>query len=283
MSTSRRYRALVGVLLYALAVTLAVRLETRTETGAAAAYHSLYLPSGRYLKWASLGCTTLMSDLLYIWSIQYYFVEREDQFHHLARFYDVVTDLDPRYLEAYDIGSLTLAWSAGHAKEGLALLDKGVRANPRDWSIAFEAGYYARQYLGDKKTSLRYLEEATKRPGAPKYVSRWYYSTLAATGQAAPAELLAFWHGVRDNASSVYEKDAANRHIEDITNRIQLDLVRQALARFKAAKGNWPVTLEDLVRGGQLGAVPDTPDGQPYQYDHLTGTVANPPGYRALK
>ena len=32
----------------------------------------LYLPSGKYLKVASLGFDELLADILYIWSIQYY-------------------------------------------------------------------------------------------------------------------------------------------------------------------------------------------------------------------
>ena len=63
--------------------------------------------------------------------------------------------------------------------------------------------------LHDKKASLRYLEESRKRPDAPRYVSRWYYSTLASTGQASSEELLAFWIGIKDNAATPYEREAA--------------------------------------------------------------------------
>ena len=69
----------------------------------------LYLPSPEILKILSLGNPGLAADVLYLWSIQYYsFFEPHERFLYLETIFNLITDLDPLYADAYRIGALIM-------------------------------------------------------------------------------------------------------------------------------------------------------------------------------
>lgn len=67
----------------------------------------------------------------------------------LMSMYRMVTTLDPRFVEAYDVGSYQLVENFHHAQEGLAYLDEGVRNNPESAQLRFNKAfllYYLKRY-----------------------------------------------------------------------------------------------------------------------------------------
>ena len=67
----------------------------------------LYLPSPEMLKIMSLGNPGLAADVLYLWSIQYYSLFKpHERFLYLETIYNLITDLDPLYVDAYRVGAL---------------------------------------------------------------------------------------------------------------------------------------------------------------------------------
>ena len=70
----------------------------------------LYLPSGQYLRVASLGHPSVVADFVYLWAIQYYSnYEREDRFRYVEHIFgSVIPELDPRYMDTYSLGTLIL-------------------------------------------------------------------------------------------------------------------------------------------------------------------------------
>src|SRR5207247_10750367 len=140
----------------------------------AAAHPLLYLPSGKYLKVAALGFDGLLADLLYLWSIQYYGnYDIRDRYDYLERIYDqVITELDPHYLDPYLIGALIMTTEARQPEMALRLLDKGVERNPDQWIIPFEAGFLCYDDLHDYRRAAGYFERAPRIPGVPPLARR---------------------------------------------------------------------------------------------------------------
>jgi hypothetical protein len=75
----------------------------------------LYLPNGKYMKLASLGQAPFLSDLVYLWAIQYYSnYSREDRFEFVEHvFSDVIAELDPHNVDPYWLGAMILSVEAG--------------------------------------------------------------------------------------------------------------------------------------------------------------------------
>ncbi len=67
----RRGMALLAVLALGLAALLQGRMEARAS-GREESHPMLYLPSGKYLRVASLGFDGILADIIYLWSIHYY-------------------------------------------------------------------------------------------------------------------------------------------------------------------------------------------------------------------
>src|SRR5881296_4490473 len=120
-----------------LAVIVQGRIEGERRGGSV--HPLLYLPSGKFLKVMALGFDGLLADVLYLWSIQYYAnYDIRDRYNYLEQIYDqVITELDPHYLDPYLVGALIMTAEARNPEMALRLLDKAVSANPDQWLPAF--------------------------------------------------------------------------------------------------------------------------------------------------
>src|SRR3989442_8437323 len=171
---ARRRMALCAVAGLLLAVLVQTQIEAiRRSSGA---HPLLYLPSGKFLKVMALGFDGLLADVLYLWSIQYYGnYDIKERFDYLERIYEqVITELDPHYLDPYLVGALIMTAEARKPEMALKLLDKGVRANPDQWIMPFEAGFLCYNDLHDYRRAAAYFEKALSVPGVHPIVHRFH-------------------------------------------------------------------------------------------------------------
>lgn len=238
----------------------------------------LFLPTGQYLDTASLGYQTLLADGLYLWSIQYYGHHRSALGRqYLWRIYDVITDLDPRYQDAYLTGALVMAVDMADVELALRLLEKGAAQNPGDWIYPFEAGFYAWINLEDYERARGYFDRALEIPGAPPTTRRIRAGLAEYAGNLEAA--LAMWLEVYDDAVAAGDERIeaiAWQHVYDLKIDIDLRALGEAIARFRADRGRPPRELGALALQGYLRVLPRTPDGGAYPYDAVTGRVADP-------
>jgi len=243
--------------------------------------HLLYLPSGRLLKVLDLGYSEVLADLVYLWSIQYYGnYPGGVRYDYLLQIYDrVITELDPRFADAYVLGAAILSVEAHRPEDAIRLLDKGVRANPEDWMLPFEAGFVAYHDLHDYPRAAAYFATAIERPGVHPVVRRFHAEMFNRAGDRETSRR--YWEEILRTADSDYLRGVAARHVHDLTVEIDLAHLREAIAEFIRVHGSNPADLRDLVRGGLLRVVPVDPDGRPYVYDRTTGSIARARGRSA--
>jgi tetratricopeptide (TPR) repeat protein len=233
----------------------------------------LYLPSGRFLKVASLGFDPILADVLYLWSIQYYGDERnDDRFGHLNHiFKDLITELDPHYLDAYLTGALIMSAEARRPEMALALLDKGIEANPAAWILSFDAGFLCYQELKDYARARSYFEKALLAPDVHPAVRRFAAAMSSRTGDMRLS--LEEWAAIHETATDEYVRRVAWNHVHDLSVRIDLEDLEGAIASFHSRAGRPPRRLDELPRAGLLPSVPLDPEERPYDYDPRTGRV----------
>jgi tetratricopeptide (TPR) repeat protein len=266
----------------AAALCLALSIGFQAEFGAAgrgtATTPLLYLPSGRYLQIASLGFDELLADALYLWSIQYYsnydIADRYDYLEHIYK--DVITELDPRYLDPYLTGSMIMTAEAQQPEMALRLLDKGIERNPDQWILPFEAGFTCYQTLHDYTRAARYFDLAQAVPGAPPIVQRFKAEMTRRAGDIRDS--LQEWAAIHDAATDEYVRTIAWNHVHDLRVQVDLEDLRQAIALYQDRTGQRPASLGALRAAGILPAPPRDPEGRPYLYDPRTGT----PSYGGL-
>jgi len=243
--------------------------ESREET-------LLYLPNGKYLKAMSLGHSNLLADVMYLWAIQYYSdYERQHRHRYVEHvFRDVITELDPHYVDAYWLGALILIIENEQLEAGIRLLELGAERNPDKWILPYLAAwecYHAGQYA----RAGAFFEQASRVPGAPGVVRRMRAGMIGHAGDWR--EALAAWRGIlEDPSSDSLSVKIARRKVRELQTRVDIAMLEDAVERFRNDNGRPPSRLEELVGGSYIGHLPLDADGRAYVYEPRTGRVSSP-------
>lgn len=234
----------------------------------------IYVPSGKYLKYATFGYSSFVADLVYIWAIQYYTTYTiVDRFQNLEHIFSIIAELDPRYTDPYEIGALIAVNEARDLNLAFKILDMGLAKNPDQWIFPFEAGHHA-QRAGDYQTARIYYEKTMRIPGAPDIAKRLY----AATGFRVMdlEESWKTWLEVYNTARDERTKKIAGKHLYQVKAASDMNLLKGALQQFRGRFQRLPAGLEDLVRVGLLASLPKDLDGKDYVYNPKTGEIKAP-------
>jgi hypothetical protein len=239
---------------------------------------SLYLWSGGQLKSMAPGFELLLADLYWIRTVQYFggqrVFARDKRFDLLTPLADITTTLDPRMEIAYRYGAVFLSepkpTGAGLPHEGIALLEKGVRENPRSWRLRQDLGMFHHIFLNDSHTAARILLEASALPGAPVWLATLAATVVANGGDRATARQM--WVRMYEQAEEGPLKNNARIHIQRIDALESAAVLASLVERHAAAHGHRPRSLEELRGLGLRGPLVD-PAGVAFAYDPDTGAV----------
>lgn len=254
-----------------LAVIVQGRIEGERRGGSV--HPLLYLPSGKFLKVMALGFDGLLADVLYLWSIQYYGnYDIKDRFDYLERIYEqVITELDPHYLDPYLVGALIMTAEARKPEMALKLLDKGVRANPDQWIMPFEAGFLCYNDLHDYRRAAVYFEMAMRVPGVHPLVHRFQAEMYNRAGDKRTS--LKEWLEIYKTTTDPYVRGVAWNHVHDLKVDVDLADLKDAVSRFRDKEERAPRRLQEIVASGLLQALPRDPENGDYLYDPWSGEV----------
>ncbi|HEV8129567.1 MAG TPA: hypothetical protein VGQ14_07910 [Candidatus Eisenbacteria bacterium] len=172
----------------------------------------MYFPSGLFVRQASLGYETAAADALWLRGIQYYGEHRltDQKYVRIGHVMSVVTDLDPRFEAPYVFGAFVLGQELRRFDDGLALLEKGRRANPESWNLAFEIGFLHYVCRHDYAAAARAFVHASHLPGRPDYVDRFAAFASQRAGERDMAVLL--WKRVLATGNK-YMQEVARREL----------------------------------------------------------------------
>jgi tetratricopeptide (TPR) repeat protein len=234
----------------------------------------IFIPSGKYMKYATFGYSSLAADLVYIWAIQYYTTYTiVDRFQNLEHIFSIIAELDPRFTDPYEIGALIAVNEAKDLRLAYKILDLGLAKNPDQWIFPFEAGHYA-QRAGDYETARKYYKKTMDIPGSPEISKRLY----AAAGMKVMdlKESWETWLEVYNTATDKRTKKIAGKHLYQVKSAADTNLLKEAIRQFRERYHRLPAELDELVRFGILSALPQDLDGKPYVYDSKTGAIKPP-------
>lgn len=235
----------------------------------------IYIPSGQYLKFATFGNSSLLADLIYVWAIQYYSEYTiPDMYEYLDHIFSIINELDPSYLDPYDIGAVIAAYEAEDLDLALKILDRGLEKNPEQWFFPYMAAHYAQMIKKDHKLAQEYYKKAMNIEEVPPIVERLYANAIFKSMDYKRA--LQTWLEIYKTAKDERIKKIASNHIYNITTTIDIQKINEALEKFKESYGRNPMELSQLVKAGFLDSLPKDLDGKEYIYDSRTGEVKTP-------
>ena len=183
----------------------------------------------------------------------------------LVRLFDLITTLDPHFTAVYEFAAVVLP--VVDVPAAVALLEKGIQANPEQWYLHQQLAYIHWQrgdYLvaadafrrGARMTTARWMEHMAERmeqKGDDPHVARAMYTRMY---EQAQDEQVRQW--------------ALNRLIE-LRSLQERDAIRGVLSGFVSANGRCPRDWTDVAPGLRESGLtlhpaglPLDPSGTPY-------------------
>ena len=196
-------------------ILLAALLERR-GAGATVREEWFFLPEAAQLKPMLLGFHGAAADLLWIQIVQYVGThwQTDKKFSQLSKALELVTSLDPYFLEPYLLGGIYLLYLSRQPEATVSLLEKGAAANPGRWELPHDLGRYYYLEARDHAQALRWWERAATLPGRPDYLPRFVARLYAKTGHRETA--LELWSEIYRTAQNDSVRSLALQGIEEL-------------------------------------------------------------------
>jgi hypothetical protein len=239
----------------------------------------LYVRSPEAMKRLALSYQSLLADVYWIRAVQHYGGTRltndpKASYDLLYPLLDLTTSLDPRFNVAYLFGSLFLAGpppgGPGRPDLAIALLEKGLRAQPQEWEFAQAIGFVHYWWRQDYPEAAAWFQRAADMPGGPFWLKSMAAVTLAEGGRRDSSRQL--W---QELAKSEFEwiRNEGQRRLLQLDAMDQIDQLQAAADAFERQFGQPVAEWDDLRRAGYLRGSPQDPTGAPYRIESGRVTV----------
>jgi hypothetical protein len=239
----------------------------------------LYLWSGNQVKRLFPGFEDVAADVYWLRTVQYFGGHRlfaaNKRFELLRPLIDITTTLDPRLEIAYRYGAIFLSepppTGAGRPRDGIEVLEKGVRNNPQSWRLRQDLGFFEYIYMHDPERAAAILNEAAEVPGAAFWLRMLAADLLAKGGERANSRRM--WQQMYDQAEPGILKENAALRLQILDSRDLADRLTALVAEFARRTGRRPVQLYELRAAGLWRGPLVDAAGAPFGYDPEKGLV----------
>jgi hypothetical protein len=205
------------VLVLALVAGLSLLASAeRPNRDAAASDERLYLPDGELLRYASLGFQAPVADYTWLQATQYYggYRHGDHDLRYFAGLVEAVTDLDPRFEDAYVFAALVQCFDHEDYPGAIDILKRGVLANPDSWRLHFEIGFVHYVFTREFEIASRWFDAAAQLPGASDFCRRFAAWSAKRAGDLRGSLLL--WENLRRTTDSPDMRELATRMVEQL-------------------------------------------------------------------
>jgi len=280
-SPARSTVAFAVVMAVLMGASLALQIaRDRVPLARPQAARYLYVESGSAVKHLMVAYQALAADVYWIRAIQHYGGDRlsiggTGRYELLYPLLDITTTLDPHFTIAYRFGAIFLSEAhpggPGRPDLAVALLRKGLAAEPSKWQYVHDIAFVYYWQLGDTVAAARWFQRAAEVPGAPNWLAPLAATMLTQGGDRASSRFL--WRQLRDSADQEWLRDTAERHLVQLDALDQIDRLEAAVQEYERTVGAVRLTWSFLVGAGVLPGVPVDPTGVPYDLDPITGAI----------
>jgi hypothetical protein len=259
----RAVAATAAVVCLAAAIALHASEDRWSPPARVDAAGLLYVRSPAVALRAAAGYRAIAADVYWIRALQHFGQERLAPPEHVRTYallyplLDLATTLDPHFSIAYRFGAIFLGepypGGPGRPDQAIALLEKGIAAQPTKWQYVQDLGFVYYWHLHDYKTAAAMFQRAASLPGAPNWMRPLAAVTLAEGGQRAGSRAL--WTQLAQ-ADESWLRDSARLRLAQLDAMDVMDAWRRARA------------------AGMNPGLPLDPSGTPFIIDPATHDIA---------
>jgi hypothetical protein len=272
----------IPVLFVAIA-SLQIRMDAQAaESGAQ--QDELIFTSGPLLKKMSLGYDSLLADVYWTRTIQYYgsrIGTHHANFDLLYPLLDVTTTLDPKLIAAYRFGAIFLSEpapiGAGRTDLAIQLVRHGIAANPEDWMLSSDLGFLYYWRLKDYPNAAAAYLEGSKNPAAPVWM-RLMAARVAEQGGSIDTSRM-IWQQMFDSTKDPKIRKWLRTQIDGLTALDDEIHLNEIAEDYRKRVGRYPFSTREMREAGLLPGIPVDPAGYPYVigYDGKAHLAAESP------
>ena len=243
----------------------------------------LYIQSPAVLRRASLSYSAVVADLYWIRAVQYYggmrLTNGQKNYDLLYPLLDLTTSVDPQFDIAYRFGAIFLAedfpGGAGRPDLAIALLQKGLRAQPDKWQFAEDIGFVQYWWRHDYNAAADWFNRASDMPNAAEWLKPLAAATLAQGPNRDSSRRL--WIEIARSTDLEWFRQQANLRLMQLDAMDGIDIVHGFVQRYRERTGAPPSSWDDLIRARIIRGIPSDPTGVPFRLDPSTGSVTLDP------
>ena len=229
----------------------------------------LAIGSPKVIKAMSLEYTPLVAAMYWTRAVQYYGEKHRLRLSNLDLLWpslDIATTLDPQLLPAYHFGSTFLGEKApagaGRPDLAVALLERGLKANPDEWRMYYDLGYVYYFDMHDYKKASEEFAEGAKNPKAYIWM-RVLAAKIAGEGES-PETSYFLWQQVYNTTTDELIRQNAQNHLVLMKAQLDMKEIDRVADEYEKQTGHRATRISELVQAGLLKGVPRDPDGYPY-------------------
>ena len=240
----------------------------------------MYLRSPAVVKRVVLDYDGVAADLYWIRALQHFGEERLSPPEHqrtyalLYPLLDLTTDLDPYFSIAYRFGAIFLGepfpGGPGRPDLAVALLQKGLVAQPDRWQYMMDLGFVYYWHLHDYKAASTTFQRAAELPGAPTWLRPLAAVTLAEGGHRNASRAL--WRQLAQSEEP-WLRDSASLRLSQLDAMDAIESLQSRVAAFRQAHPGELVTWDRLVAARIIPGVPLDSSRTPFALDPATGAI----------
>jgi tetratricopeptide (TPR) repeat protein len=257
--------ALVALVSMGLVVAFGRLLESHPRPASPALTEERLYMNGATVKHMSLGFRGLIADWYWLRSLQYVGRKATNtsgfkldnikalDLRLLAPLLDAATTLDPQFIAVYEYGAVVLpeVSDEDHDEQAIALLKKGVAANPAAWRLYHHLGYIYWQRQ-DYKAAREIYSAGAKIAGAPRWMEAMSARMEAEGGSRATAREM--YQRMYEQADDAQIRRMAELHLAQLNSLDERDAIRRVLAAYRERSGGrCPSSWQEI--GVLLGAL----------------------------
>jgi hypothetical protein len=133
------------------------------------------LPNKEVARLMSLGNQQFVADCYWLSFIQYLGdvkVRRLDHYRSCYNFLDLITYLDPHFVQPYWFAAFAVGADQGRPDLAAKLINRGLAFNQNNWYLPWIAGFNQYLFAHDDKAAANFYRMAAKYPDAPEWLER---------------------------------------------------------------------------------------------------------------
>jgi len=221
------------------------------------------LPKAQFVEPLALGYNAWFADFLFLRAAQafggifYRPGPGGREYNAVFNYFDVISALDPHFIEAYSFGDLVMGDEGGRQDLALAYLEQGQWANWRRYVPWYEAAYVKIWAAKEPDPKARYyVRQAVKCHDAPSWIGRWEHFIDEQAGEFR----IAILRWVQSYAEALRTGEAyvaaiSLHKIRPVVDEWHQKILQAAADKFQAERGAPARDIEQLAEEGFLPPV----------------------------